>query len=263
MSTTKSKRHPNGPGGHAIDDFLRTVAALDGGSVVAEDDRLRIDFRSDRSPIVVKRYPTDPDEWKTRFEQVEKRAAIILRNPPVVYSMVWPTRKAAKPASALLRLSVGLSLSVGEPIFRRYTVTLEQGARQATIEEGGLPPSETGAQTGVLVTLPRWVEQSMKKLSRGVLEACDRYQVLPDVQSAVRRVGEKRRTELAQLEHLYARRQQSEGQLYDLPESGMQGSASIEAEQRRLQQIVFDRYSVRVRVWMLSLAILEGTIPFQ
>jgi hypothetical protein len=237
------------------------LSALEGSSVVAEDDRLRINFRDDHAPIVVSRDPADPDEWKVRFERVEKQAAIILRNPPVVISMVWPTRKAAKPARALLRLSVGLSLSVGEPLVRRYAVTLEQGARQAAIEQGGLLPSETGAQTAILSTLPRWVEQSTKALSRGTLEACNRYQVLPDVQQALRRLGERRRTELAQLEHLYARRQRSEGQLYGLPEPGTEGSASIEAEQRRLQRIVFDRYRVRVRVRMLSLALLEGALP--
>jgi hypothetical protein len=260
MSTTKSKRQPNGPGDRAIDHFLRTVAALDGGSVVAKDDRLRIDFWDDRPSVVVRRDPADSDEWKVRFEHVEKQAAIILRNPPVVYSMVCRTRGAAKPARALLRLSVGLSLSVGEPVSRRYVVTLEQGARQAAIEEGGLLPTESGAQTAILSTLPRWVEQSMKGLSRGVLEACIRYQMLPDVQSAIQRLGEKRRTELAQLEHLYARRQGSEGQLYGLPEPGTEGSASIEAEQRRLRQLVFDRYTVRVRARILSLGLLEGTI---
>jgi hypothetical protein len=171
--------------------------------------------------------------------------------------MVWHTKSAAKAARAMLRLSVGLSLSVGEPLSRRYVVTLERGARQAAIEEGGQLPADAGAQTAILSTLPRWVEQSMKELSSGVLEACEKYQVLPDVQSAIRRLGEKRRTELAQLEHLYARRQGSERHLYGLPEPGTEGSASIEAEQRRLQQIVFARYTVQIRIRMLSLGLVE------
>jgi hypothetical protein len=261
MSITKNKRHPNGLGDHAIDCFLSALTALEGGRVVAEDDQLRIKFRLPRPSVIVKRNPADPDEWRIRFENIEKRAAIILGNPPVVYSMVWPTSKPAKHGRAVLRLSVGLSLSVGEPLSRRYVVTLTKDARQASIVEGGLPPAETGATTAILSTLPRWAEQRVKELSHAVLEACDLYQGLPAVRSAMNTLGERRRTELAQIEHLYARRQKSKGQLYGLPEPGTQGSASIEAEQRRLQQIVFERFTVQVRVRMLSLGILEGSIP--
>ncbi len=259
MSTTKSKRRPNGPGDHAIECFLRTTAALDLGNVVAEHDRWRINFRDGRPSIVVKRAPADPNEWRVRFERVEKQAAIILNNPPVVYSMVWKTRGAAKQDSAMLRLSFGVSLSVGAPLSQRYVATLERGARQAVIEERGLPPTEGAAQTAILSTLPRWVEKGTETLSRAVLEACERYQLRSEVQTAIKGLGEKRRTELAQIDYLYARRQESAGHLYGLPEPGTEGSASIEVEQRRLRQTVIDRYTVRVYVRMLSLGLLVGT----
>jgi hypothetical protein len=257
----KNKRRPNGLGDRAIDRFLRATAAMDGGSVVAERDWLRIDFRDGRPSVVVKRKPVEPEEWRVRFEHVEKQAAIILNNPLVVYSIVWKARDSAKKGRAMLRLSFGVSLSVGAPLSQRYVATLERGARQAVIKEQGLQPAEGEAQTAIVSALPQWAEQGTKALSRAVLEACDRYKVRPEVQTAIAELGDRRRTELAQIEHLYARRPESNGQLYGLPEPGTQGSASIEAEQRRLQQVVIDRYTVRVCVRMLSLGLLEGPIP--
>lgn len=257
----KSKRRLSGPGDRAIDRFLRAIVALDGGVVLEENDSLRINFKGGRPADRVKREPSSPEEWKTRFERLEKQAAIVLCNPPVLYSMMWPTRNATRSAKAMLRLSIGMSLSLGAPLSRRYVVMLVRGARQATIEEGSLLPPTAGAQTTLLSVLPSWAEQSMMTLSGAVLEACGKYQLLPEVQNAVRGITERRRTELAGLEHLYARRQGSDGRRYGLAEAGIEGSASIEAEQSRLQRIVLSRYAVQVRVRVLSLGLLLGSIP--
>ena len=238
MPTMKNKRRRTGPGDRATDRFRRCVAALE---------------------PTVKRGARVSDARKAEIAHVEKQAAVVLCNPPVVYSMPWPGRRAGKLAKTVLRLSVGLSLSIGVPHFRRYVVTLARGARRAVYEEGTILPADASAKATLLTALPSWTEERLPILTRGVAEACEQYQSLPGVQDALRRIGERRRAELAGLEHLYARRQRSEGRIHGLPEPGTTGSASIEVEQRKLQRIVLERYAVRVRVRILSLGLLTHT----
>jgi|GEM_PF-5227222 len=220
---------------------------------------MRLFFRDGRPAELISREPEDRQGWKSRLSWLEKSEATVLLNPPVVYKMTWPAGRGAGSGTSRLRLSAALSLSIGVPLARRYVFTLQRGARRATIEEGGHLPARGGAETTILSALPEWAERELAKLVRALSETCDDFAASSQVQEAVRVIAEKRRTELTYLEQLYSRRKGREGRLYGLPEPGVEGSAAIEAELRRLQATVLERYAPAVRIRVLSLGVLQGT----
>jgi hypothetical protein len=222
------KRPRSGPRGPATDAFLLAVGARD-----------------------VPRDPDDEDSWKHRLDAVEKRIATTLQQPPVLYSMV-----SASAARNTLRLSVGLSLSIGVPQRRRYAIYVEQGAG-AVIAEGDSLPADDPA-SAFLTNLPSWADAEMAKGARAILDACARYELLSDVQAAIARLSEARHAELTSIESLYARRPGTDQKLYGMRERGTEGSASVEAEHRRLQQLALERYAVQVRVRVLSVGVLSA-----
>lgn len=222
-------KHPrSGPRSPATDAFMLAVGAR-----------------------TVPRDPGDEDSWKHRLDAVEKRLATTLLQPPVLYSM-----RSAADARYTLRFSVGLSLSIGAPQRRRYVIFVQQGA-EAVIEDGGSLPADDHA-SAFLTTLPSWAEAEIAKGARAILDACARYELLSDVQTAIARLSEARHAELTSIESLYARRQGTDQKLYGMRERGTEGSASVEAEHRRLQQLVLERYAVRVRVKVLSVGVLSA-----
>ncbi len=179
-----------------------------------------------------------------------KSAALVLLNRSLYYTV-------GKPGSdATLRLSAGLSLTIGPALAQRYVVTLRRGTSHTTIEQGGEPRLEEQAQAAVLTTLPKGLEPDLVTLAQGVLEACELFRAREEVTAALSVIGRKRRAELVGLEQLYARRRGSQQRLYGFPEPGTEGSTAIEAELRRLQRIVLDRYAVSVRVRILSLGVI-------
>ncbi|MGH9824194.1 MAG: hypothetical protein ACREDR_13195, partial [Blastocatellia bacterium] len=129
--------------------------------------------------------------------------------------------------------------------------------------EGGHLPSKIGGERSIVPALPAWAEAGLKRTARAVAKACDVYQARSDTQEAIQILAETRRQELIDLESLYGRKHGAIDRLYGLPTPDTGGSASIEAELRRLQNIVLDRYRVRVRLRMLSLGLFEGNVPHE
>jgi hypothetical protein len=81
------------------------------------------------------------------------------------------------------------------------------------------------------------------------------------VQVATSTLDEKFSTEMSDLDRLYRRKQGMNDRLYGLPAAGREGSVAIEAELRRLQSIVLERYRLRLRLRVLSLGVFEGDVP--
>jgi len=243
-----------------IDNLVGSNVSQAGGSCSKESDGLGLSF-PDGTEEFVAYAPTDQQTWRSRFKWVEKQSALFILNAPILYAIKWERQSRRKVASkSALRLSVGLSLSVGPALPKRYTCILKRGGKFSVIEGGYLRLGE-GTTSSTLAQLPEWAEAELEKLSLAVLEACEEFEARPQVQQAILGLGEKRRDEMANLGLLYRRKQGSNDRLYGLPEAGTEGSVSIEAELRRLQNIVLDRYRLRVRVRVLSLGVLEGDVP--
>ena len=258
----KNKRLPNGPGDLVIDQLLGSMIAQLGGSCINEPGGLRLSIPGDLSSEFVRYAPTTQRAWTTRLKWVEKQSAIFLLNSPILYGVTWSGAGGKRSGNDGLRLSVGLSLSIGRPLPKRYTCLIRHGRSEIRVSEGGYLLLRMGKESNP-TGLPPWAEADLSKLARGVLTACEYFRARPDVQHAIVELGAERRTELTDLERLYKTKQGSNDRLYGLAASGTEGSASIEAESRKLQSVVLRRYDVTVRVRVLTLGILEGCVPLE
>lgn len=179
-----------------------------------------------------------------------KGAAAVLLNRPVYYTIGRPGRQAT------LRLSVALSLSIGPPLTQRYVITMPRGAARPTIDEDGELTIAADAASELLTTLPKSMEADLAVLASGVREACEVFQSRREVTEALNVIGRKRREELVGIGQLYATRRGAQQRLWGFAEPGAQGSTAVEAEMRRLQRTVLERYAVLVRVRILSLGVI-------
>jgi hypothetical protein len=237
------------------------MVARAGGACIKEPAGLHISFPDKQGSEFVAYVPSDSVAWETRLRWVEKQSAIFLLNAPVLYGVKWEGRKSKKSPDKVLRVSAGLSLSFGPPLPKRYTLILKHGQEMAPIVEGAyLPLGKTG-KPARLTGLPKWAETDLKHLAKALLQTCEIFQSREDVQKAVLALGEGRREELTNLERLYRKRGGANERLYGLAPISTEGGSALEAEHRRLQNIVLQRYSVGVEVRILSLGILEGNIP--
>lgn len=241
---------------HSSSRFLDDVARLDGSSVTQHDGRLRVAFADGSAAELVALQPATADEWRSRLRRLEKQAAIVLLNPPLAYAVAYPVRRGEKPPRPTLRLSVSLSLSVGRPLAQRLVFTFARDTGQVTVSAGESLPRREGEQSTFLASLPGWVERAMVPLTSAIVAQCEAYELRPEIQDAVARIGEQRRTELAHIQLLYASQRRGT-RLYGLPRPGAHASSAVEAERRQLETIVLDRYLAEIRVRVLSLGILE------
>jgi hypothetical protein len=257
MFFMKNKRPPNGRIDRVIDELLGSMVGQLGGSCIHVREGLKLSIPGDVNAEIVCYAPSTQDEWTTRLKWVEKQAAIFLLNAPILYRVKWSGKNSNRRG---LRLSVGLSLSVGVPLPKRYTCVMTHGSDEIRFSERGALSVDGGSEVGS-AGLPSWVTADLSKLGTGVLAACDHFRQHSDVQNSIRKLGVDRRAELTNLDHLYRRKQGANARLYGFPTPGSEGSASIEAELRNLQNIVLQRYAVGIRIRFLSLGILEGGIP--
>lgn len=253
----KNKRPPNGRIDLVIDELLDSMIGPLGGSCIHVREGVKLSIPGDANVQLVCYAPTTQDQWTTRLKWVEKQAAILVLNAPILYRVKWSSKNSNRHC---LRLSVGLSLSVGSPLPKRYTCVIAHGSDEIRFSERGALTIDGGEEVG-LARVPSWVTADLPKLGAGVLAACDHFRQHSDVQNTLRKLGIDRRVELTNLDHLYRRKQGANARLYGFATPGTEGSASIEAELRNLQNIVLQRYAVAIRIRFLSLGILEGGIP--
>jgi hypothetical protein len=221
---------------------------------------LRLSFPEGSAGVFVAYTPANQRELETRLKWVEKQAARFLISPPVLYGITRRAKNSGRSAKKELRLSVALSLSVGPPCPQRYSLVKRLGVRQPTILEEGNVPLGSVVEELKLRTLPDWAKPELPKLAQAALSACDTFRKKPEIETSLLALGESQRAELTYLERLYQRKKGANDRLYGLAESGTQGSYAIEAELRRLQNSVLERYSVRVLMRVLSIGVFDGNI---
>lgn len=253
----KTKPLPNGPGNLVIDKLLAGMASQLGGSCVHESAGVRLSIPGRRESEFVRYSPTTQRAWATRLKWVEKQCAIFLLNAPILYGVTW---NRGNPRDRALRVSVGLSLSLGPALQCRYTFVLFHGTNEIRFSQGGELEIGNGLEQPIS-KLPTWAHSDFPKLASAISRSAEYFQERAAVQNAVRRLGLQRREELTNLDHLYRRRQRGNARLYGFASPGTAGSASVEAELRRLQNTVLQRYTVVTRVRLLTLGILEGSFP--
>lgn len=236
------------------------MVAFNGGSVTKQADGLRISFLNEPDRLIAYA-PKEQVDWELRLKWVEKQLAVYLLGAPILYGIQWERKRGKRLAMRALRLSIGLSLSIGQPHPKRYTCTLKHRESDIFVAEGGHLPKGTGGNKLLLTNLPDWAENELERFAPAILKACELFQKRPEVQVATSTLHEKFNTEWSDLDRLYRRKQGTNDRLYGLPAVGREGSVAIEAELRRLQSIVLERYRLRLRFRVLSLGVFEGDVP--
>jgi hypothetical protein len=236
------------------------MVAFNGGSVTKQANGMRISFRNEPDRLIAYE-PKEQVDWELRLRWVEKQLAVYLLGAPILYGIQWEGKGRKRSAMRALRLSIGLSLSIGQPYPRRYTCTLKHRESDVFVAEGGHLPKVTGGNKLLLTTLPDWAENELERFAPAIVTACELFQKMPEVQVATSALEEKFNIEWSDLDRLYRRKQGTNDRLYGLPAAGREGSVAIEAELRRLQSIVLERYRLRLRLRVLSLGVFEGNIP--
>lgn len=260
MPNTKNKHRQPGFGDHTIDEFVQSMVALNGGSAIKQATGLCVSF-SDEPERLIAYAPDEQAQWETRLKWVEKQAAVYLLGAPILYGIEWNAKGSQHSAFRALRLSIGLSLSMGKPHPKRYSCILRHGKKDVSVIEGGQLPNITRGDKLLLTSLPSWAEKELHRFAPAVLEACELFQKRSQVQVATSDLNEKFTIELSDLDRLYRRKQGTNDKLYGLPLAGAEGSVAIEAELRRLQAVVLERYRVKLRLRILSLGVFEGDVP--
>jgi hypothetical protein len=260
MQNTRKTPPKHGPGDHAIDEFVKTMVAINSGSATKVAHGLRISFPNEPDRFIAYE-PEEQAQWESRLKWVEKQSAAYLLGAPILYGLEWNAKRRKTSNVRALRLSIGLSLSMGASHPKRYTCILKHGDKNVFVGEGGHLPNVTGANKLLLTSLPAWAEKELERFAPAVLTACELFQKRAEVQVATATLDEKFTTELSDLDRLYRRKQGMNDRLYGLPAAGTEGSVAIEAELRRLQGIVLDRYHIRLRLRVLSLGVFEGDVP--
>ena len=236
------------------------MVAYSGGRATRQPGGLRISFSNETDRFIAYA-PDNQVDWEARLKWVEKQSAAYLLDAPILYGIQWKAKGGRSSRARALRLSVGLSLSLGQPHPRRYTCILEVGKRHIRIAEGGQLPELTNGTKLLLTSPPTWAENELERLAPAVLKSCEQFQQRPQVQIALSTLSEEFSTELSDLDRLYRRKQGTNDRLYGLPPADSDGSVAIESELQRLQTNVLERYRVGVRVRILSLGVFEGAVP--
>ncbi|WP_144030661.1 hypothetical protein [Bradyrhizobium japonicum] len=250
----KSRRR-TGLGDRAVSRLLRHIAKNADGTCIENDKGYRLSF-PDNEPVFVAHRPNDAASWETRLRWVEKQSAAFLLNAPILFGLRDKAKKGRR--TNALRLSFGLSLSLGRPLRKRYCVTVKEGASKGVLTEGDEVILGEGWEEYDVLSLPSWTRSCLPILAKEVAATYEAYGNEDYVVTALEGIAEQRREEFIFLEDLYRRKSGANDRLFGLPMPNLDGSTAIEAELRGLQEVVLSRYEVKLRIKVLSLGVYEN-----
>lgn len=259
MVNMGKSRRQTGPGDRAISRLLRHIARNADGTCAESAEGYQLSFPDDAKPIFVAHRPNDAASWEMRLRWVEKQSAAFLLNAPILYGLRNKAKKGRR--TNALRLSFGLSLSLGRPLRKRYCVTVREGLSKGVLTERDEAIPGEGWEEYNVLSLPSWTRSCLPVMAREVAAAYEAYGNEDGVFAALESVAKQRREEFTYLEDLYRRKSGANDRLFGLPARDLEGSTAIEAELRGLQEVVLRRYEVKLRLHVLSLGVYEN-VPF-
>ena len=251
----KNKLHQNGPGIQEIDRLVKFMVSQTQTKDLCKKmpGGLRVSI-SDKPKSVFINY-----EWITRLKWVEKQSAIFLLHAPIVYNLKQKTTSEhSTTTKKIIRLSFALSLSIGLPCYKRYTVIFVHGERSAKLMKDISIPHSYNSEMLHLEKFPKWALNDIPKLIKEISKAFDHFKMSEEVKSHLLLLGKKRKVEFDNLEELYPLKKGSYNKILGL--SVLENHSSVETEVQRLQRIIMLRYSVEIQFRILSLGSIEAKI---
>jgi hypothetical protein len=260
MGPTKKKVHSDGLGVHAAKRLLDHVARANSAKLQAKGADFALSGGRIGSEIRIMTSPTSHAEWNDRFEWLEKQAASFLLRVPLTYSATVRWSAGRRGAGDALRLSFGLSLSLGQPLRRRFCAyVFSSGKKPQLLFSAGSAENFDRAgflNVELLTQMPAWATKLRAEFVPMIQEAYVTYRNRLDVQGEITALAQKRKEALWYLDSLYQRSQGSPDRIYGWPPVGAIGSAAIAQEFQNCQANVLRRFAVDIEVTPLSLGVL-------
>jgi hypothetical protein len=250
----------SGNGNLAIEELVAAQVTQLRGTWTVEDKGVLVSLPGNEGPEFIEFEPQGPEPWARRFRWIEKQVASAILNTPVTYAMDWKPTSKSSSSGPIVRLSLGLSLSRGALLPKRYACLWDFVSGEVTVVREG--PFARGRGKAVAPPSKFASTSKYKKMfAQAIVKACTEYKQESDVQAACIRLGEARRGEYVNLDLLYRGRRTANDRLRGLPPSGAVGSAAVAAELRTLQEVVMKRYALSIQVRPLTLGVLLGNVP--
>jgi hypothetical protein len=211
------------------------------------------------SEVRIMASPTSHAEWNDRFEWLEKQAASFLLRAPLTYSasVRWPAGK--REAGHSLRLSFGLSLSLGQPLRRRFCAYVFSSGKKPKLFASEDDPVGSSDRAELVNQMPAWVAKLRAEFVPVIQEACASYRGRADVQLEIAALAQKRKEALWHLDALFQRSEGSPDRIHGWPPIGAIGSAAIAQEYQNCQGNILRRFAIHIEVTPLSLGLLSSS----
>jgi hypothetical protein len=103
-------------------------------NLATDEERPSLD-RAETPSVRISNNPKSKKQWQDRLRLVEKSAAKVLTNAPVVFLAALPATKH-RDTSSVLRLAFGYSLSLGKRVRRRFTAYFLSGRDESHFRRG-------------------------------------------------------------------------------------------------------------------------------
>jgi hypothetical protein len=252
----KKAVHSAGRGVRAAKRFLAHVARGNGAKLKTTGDDFILCGGNLNTDVRIPASPANYLEWNSRFEWLEKLAASFLLRAPLAYSARLRT-VAGQATGQALRLSFGLSLSLGQPLRKRFSAYVFSSGSKPQLFAPDDESIEELAEVKLLSQMPVWATKIRLELIPLLQEACEKYRSQVDVQEAIATLAKKRKESLWYLDNLYRRREGSHDRIYGWPPVGSSGSAAISQEYKNCQANILRRFSVSIEIMPLSLGVLS------
>jgi hypothetical protein len=259
MGHMKKTAHSDGPGVPAAKRLLDLVARANGAKLQAKGGDFALSGGRIGSEVRIMTSPTSHAEWNDRFEWLEKQAASFLLRAPLTYSATvrWPS--GVREARHALRLSFGLSLSLGQPLRRRFSAYVFSSGKKPKLFASEDDSAESSDRVELLTQMPAWAAKLRAEFVPVIQEACATYRDRADVQQEIAVLAQTRKEALWHLDTLFQRSEGSPDRIHGWPPMGAIGSAAIAQEYQNCQGNILRRFEVHIEVTPLSLGLLSSS----
>lgn len=258
MAPMKKTLRSDGPGARAAKRLLDHLARANGAKLQTKGGEFVLAGGRIGREVRIVTSPTNHAEWNDRFEWLEKQAASFLLKAPLTYSATvrWPAGR--REAGHVLRLSFGLSLSLGRPLRRRFSAYVFSSGKKPQLFAFEDESVERTEHVELVRQLPAWVAKLRDEFVPVIHQACATYRDRADVQEEITALAQKRKEALWHLDSLYQRSEGSPDRIHGWPPMGAIGSAAIAQEYQNCQASVLRRFAIGIEVAPLSLGLLSS-----
>lgn len=252
-----------------LGNWARILAKEYDGRLTVLPEGVRLEGSSDRweqstggkDPILLMSRPQTPEQWRERLKHVEKRAARAVMSGPVGFSCSVAETKRVKTQNIsdakVVRFAFGLSLSLGQSCYRRYTAYYVSATEETFFLGGQDSLFESCENLGGLDLNDRLLSKGLPRVISLLPDVEADYNACGPVRAEVKRLNEAVSTELRDLDRLYLAGYGQYALLLGKAPERLRGEDAIESEYLAKMNDILERFKVSIILKPLSLGLVS------